>query len=170
MPSRKLTSLLVGAYFRPPAKLILSVLPAGTPLILQPEPENPYDAAALRVLVLTSSIPEASYPQLDEELLNFGSTLLDLLSQSEIWLGYIASTGGKPLRVAAEREASGLVGNQEFSELLLDESHQASLSFDGAGEPLVILEVHDFSDDELEMDFSADGSVKIHALKESYTK
>jgi hypothetical protein len=46
-----LTGLMVGMHFRPPAKAVLEALPVGTTLWLRREPENPYDANAVQVLL-----------------------------------------------------------------------------------------------------------------------
>lgn len=136
-----LTSLLVGAHFRPPASRVLQSLPSGTGLSLHPEPENSYDPAALRVLCRTSSIPESEFEGLEMDLPASGSDLAGLLAQAEIWLGYVASSGGTPLQKAIERGMQDLVGNQEFQALLLDPEHRASLAFAPDGAPLVILQV-----------------------------
>lgn len=42
---------IVGARFRPPAQDILNMLPAGSRLILRRQPDNPYDANAVQVLL-----------------------------------------------------------------------------------------------------------------------
>ncbi len=69
-----LTSLLVGDHFRPPAKLVLQHLPAGTQLQLELEDDNPYDAEAVRVYVSVLEIPQSQYSALESELPNFMSS------------------------------------------------------------------------------------------------
>lgn len=142
-----LTSLLVGAHFRPPASRVLQSLPSGVELSLHPEPSNAYDSHAIRVLCRTSSIPESEFEGLEQDLPSSGTDLAGLLAQGEIWLGYIASSGGTPLRKAAEKGLQNLVGNQEFQPLLLDPEHLASLAFAPDGAPLVILSVPDAAAD-----------------------
>lgn len=129
-----ITSLLVGMHFRPPASTILAHLPAGAKLILEPEPENPYDADALKVLVDPREIPESQFSQLDEVLPASGATLEQIMSSGPIWLGYVAKSGGKPLAKA------GLTsGNREFVEGLCDPECETKLAFGPAGEALVKL-------------------------------
>lgn len=131
-----LTSLLVGAHFRPPAKQVLANLPSGAELVLSPEPENPYDPNALRVLVWPGEIPEVMHSSLDEALQGTGHDLGELLASEEpFWLGYVAASGGKPLTKAALS-----AGNKEFLALMAaSPDHSAKLAFDAAGLPLVML-------------------------------
>ena len=77
---------VVGAYFRPPAKAILQVLPTGTPLVLRPEPTNQYDANAIQVIVATSDIPQ---DDLEAAVCGYGFTLEEVLAKPEWHLGYI---------------------------------------------------------------------------------
>ena len=46
---------IVGTHFHPPAKLLLTKLPVGTPLILSPTPDNPYDSNAIEILLASSN-------------------------------------------------------------------------------------------------------------------
>lgn len=139
-----LLSPLVGSFAKRGAELILEHLPAGCPLLLDPEPDNPYDANAIRVLVSASSIPESERPALSEELPNFGLSLEELLASGipvpdkeypgpVVWLGFIAASGGKPLAKAR----SGLVGNSEVLSLLAAGPASAILRFGPSGEPEV---------------------------------
>lgn len=96
MPQPMLT-LLVGAHFRPPAKLVLSALPNGTPLTLRAEPDNPYDEQAIAVYVAVDEVPEGEHEQLAEQLPSCGWTLEQLLSEGELQLGYLAAEGNKQL-------------------------------------------------------------------------
>ena len=105
----KLTSLLVGAHFRPPAKLIIASLETGCQLGLRPEPDNPYDNFALAVWLNPKQIPEFMYPTLSDQLPSMGFQLEELLNGPDVQLGYVAASGGKPLI------GTGLsAGNQEF--------------------------------------------------------
>ncbi len=136
-----LTSLLVGAHFRPPAKQVLACLPSGASLILVPEPENPYDPGALRVEVdVASEVPESQHGLLDESLQGTGFDIRELLDSEEaLQIGYVAKSGGKPLL-----KAGLTVGNAEFLEAMFDLSGnecKATLSFGPDGSPRVMLTV-----------------------------
>lgn len=135
--SKTITSLLVGAHFRPPAKQVLECLPSGAGLILLPEPENPYDEFALKVLVWPGEIPEVMRGDLDAKLQGTGTDLGDLLASEEpLWLGYVAASGGKPLAKAGMEGT----GNREFLQLMAaSPGHSAKLAFNAAGLPLVML-------------------------------
>lgn len=137
MTTRTLTSLLVGGYHRPPAKLLLEHLPSGTPLTLTPEPDNPYDSSALKVFLEPQMIPEGQHAALQERLPLCGYTLEQVMSGGAIQLGYVAATGGKPLSKAP----SGYVGNQEFLKEMsaAPEANDAALAFTPAGAPAVML-------------------------------
>lgn len=102
----KLSIPLVGMQFRPPAAQVLSVLPIGTTLKLVPEPENPKDSNAIRVVVDLDEISSGVRIMLD--------AILDPAPKGIFWLGYVAATGGKPAR--------GGPGNVEA--LLLMSAHE----------------------------------------------
>lgn len=124
-------SYLVGSHFRPPAKQVLAASRPGVRLRLQAEPENPYDPAAIKVFgQVRDMVPQAKWDELREELVACGE---DLDSLDEIFLGYIARSGGKPSKglpgnaeVAAAGEAAGGLSNLS-----------CLLSFDEAGFPQV---------------------------------
>lgn len=78
---------IVGAYYRPPAKLILDFLPIDCPLILRAEPTNEYDPNAIAVWLETSNIPESS--DLETKLVGFGTTIALLQRQDEMHVGYL---------------------------------------------------------------------------------
>jgi hypothetical protein len=88
---------LVGAYFRPPAKLLLSIMPTGAKLELRPEPSNPYDPNAIAVWAAASSISLERLQSKEEELQGAGDCP-DFGNQEEVeaWrttprhLGYVA--------------------------------------------------------------------------------
>lgn len=129
---------IVGMHFRPPAKLLVQVLPAGTTLTLEPEPENPYDPLAIRVLVAASAIPESQYARLEAELPGMGLTIDEVLGAEAPWqLGYVcASTNVKQLA-----KCPGTVGNADVGALAARcEDFTATLAFDPSGWPLVIVE------------------------------
>lgn len=134
MSRTSLTGLLVGEHFRPPAKRILASLPAGARLSLQAEPENQYDPDAIKVLVDPKEIPESQFAALDQDLPEMGATLEQVMSGGLVFLGYIARSGGKPLR------GTEYVGNQEFSEAMCDQSRITKLGFSPEGKGTVTVE------------------------------
>lgn len=127
-----LHSLLVGAHFRPPAKQVLAHLPAGTELVLQREPENPYDSGAIKVLVdLKYELPEGQRGSLDVALLGTGTDLVELLAAEEpLQLGFIIAPTNKKLGHWASNVAVG--------ELMASGLYVARLMFTPEGEPTVV--------------------------------
>jgi hypothetical protein len=91
---------IVGSFFRPPAKALISVLPMDTPLILLAEPDNPYDPNAVAVWLNMSTIPEELDPQLEEALAPFGFDLTHIRGEENLHLGYIPKEKAKELRQA----------------------------------------------------------------------
>lgn len=128
---------LVGAYFRPPAQAVLSQLPSGAALLIEPEPSNPYDENACRVLLCDFS-EEGVYKQLFLDLMEaalpdgveknhkgewYKSDLTDPLH-----LGYISSKTGHAAAVAAlirERSVTFLPAQLSFNP-----GGQAEVTFD----------------------------------------
>jgi hypothetical protein len=102
---------IVGAFFRPPAKTILDILPIGTPLTLLAEPENEYDTNAIAIYIAFSVIntmSEESLGALDASLTSSGFNLARLEEMEHIHLGYI------PKAIAARLKANGrIVDNTE---------------------------------------------------------
>ena len=103
---------IVGAYHRPPALLILQHLPTGQLLSIEPEPDNPYDANALKVLLAPYDLPQDK--DFSDQLSSYGHDLDSLQTSGPIHLGYIERGRTQDLKNAA---------------LVL-------LSFDGKGQPL----------------------------------
>lgn len=103
------TCLIVGAHFRPPAKAILQVLPQGTPLILRPEPENPYDDHAVAVDLDPGEIPISVHEELNTLAGGMGHSIESILDMDQIHLGYIprelALTLHTPIKDAPKVEA-----------------------------------------------------------------
>lgn len=130
-----IVAALVGAHFRPPAKQILQALPAGVLLRLEPEPENPYDAKAIKVFVRPSAVPEGQHEALQLALSGTGFDLQELLEFDDwLQLGFVADSDGKVCK------ASGLPGNREvgaFCQELGEGNFIARLGFDGKGMPIV---------------------------------
>ncbi len=135
---------LVGAHFRPPAKALLSVLPARCPLRIVPEPDNPHDANALRVEVASADIPQsdAAREQLVSNalLLPYGFTIEELMSELSWHLGYVKATEAAWLAPLVVEHMMPMLGEglvpQEFPEFL-----HASLAFDASGRPVVRLDL-----------------------------
>ena len=145
--SQVLTGLLVGSYHRPPAKSILEHLPTGAPLVLQAEPENPYDAGAIKVLLdPADAIPKEQYQPLADKLPLQGYTLEQVMSGGPLQLGYLAATGGKPLAKGQQAIGQGLslAGNSEFAPWVpTDTGAEARLAFGPGGELLVQLRMEE---------------------------
>jgi hypothetical protein len=129
--------LLVGAHFNPPAKWILAVLPSGTPLELAPEPDNPYDPEAVKVLVWPARIPSSHYEQLEESLAGTGFTVDGLLVEGPITLGHLAREGGKPL------QGKPWASNREISKHMAQGNWTCRLAFSGDGDHLVVVETQE---------------------------
>lgn len=134
--------LLVGMHFRPPAKQLLASLPTGTLLTLEPEPENPYDEKAIKVLLDASQIPESQHETLRLTLDGTGHDLESVLEQGKWQLGYVAASDGKPLR------GTDLQGTLEFAEPVSRGQRTVELSFDAQGRPIISLR------GEIDLDFS----------------
>lgn len=90
---------IVGAHFKPPAKAVLQAVPLGTPLVLRPEPSNPYDANAVAVWISSVEFGADLYPLLTSLCGGYGWSLEDLLAQGEHQLGYV------PAKLALECRA-----------------------------------------------------------------
>lgn len=130
-----LVTLLVGAHFHVPAKVLLEHLPTGTPLLLVPEPDNPYDESGLAVGVWLSpgEIPSSQHEALRETLPRSGFDLDELLASGEpLQLGHVAKTGGKPL------SGTDYVGTEEWATGGTPLS--GTLQFDPQGRALVSAE------------------------------
>lgn len=146
-----ITTQIVGAHFRPPAKALLACLPAGHPLVLRPEPTNEYDENAVQVLLRSTTLaPLCEDPFFKEELFGQltaqGFDVDSVLEEPEWHLGYLprAAKGNKALEEwnvqvqqaihevctmpydAPTREATAL-------------TIAATLSFDSAGKPAIII-------------------------------
>lgn len=139
-----LTALLVGAHFRPPAKQLLAALPTCTPLALVPEPDNPYDEHAIKVLLPVASLPDPSTPEgelMNAALTGTGTSLEDLhLADEPLHLGYLPTATNKQ---HLQGIASGLTlqSNQDISARLAgqDPPWSAELCFTPEGSPMVRL-------------------------------
>jgi hypothetical protein len=141
--TKSITTLLVGAYYRAPAKQLLAVLPAGASLRLVPEPDNPHDAKAIRVMVRPSEVPESQWPALEEALVGTGVDLFDLMKlapdgSAEVQLGYLPDSDGKVCKkeqVPGNRDVAAAVAsaNLDWPDV------RATLAFSPAGKPQVVI-------------------------------
>jgi len=98
-------------HFRPPAKAIMALLPAGQQLILEPEPENPYDEFAVKVLLDHAELTEEHWQELEIPLLNYGMERSEL-EQEPIHLGYVARTHSQAMArtLASGRAYTAVLG------------------------------------------------------------
>ena len=127
---------LVGMHFRPPAKQVLGHLPTGARLQLVPEPSNPYDAKAIKVLVVPAEIPLSQDASLEQSLEGTGDTVETVRSTSQIHLGYIADSDGKSKPPAGNREVAALADGN-WLEI------EAALIFGADGKPRVLVRRRD---------------------------
>jgi hypothetical protein len=151
--SDSITTQIVGAHFRPPAKALLACLPAGHPLYLRPEPTNEYDENAVQVLLRSESLqPLVAEPffrdELQMQLSGQGSDVESVLAQPEWHLGYLP------------RAAKGNAALEEWNQGVQKAIHEVAvekpkevdnpldwflsqvacqLSFDSAGKPACII-------------------------------
>lgn len=94
---------IVGAFYRPPAQILLNALPIGAQLTLFAEPTNPYDANAIAVWVSISAFTSATLASIEPALADCGLSLDALKEQAEWHLGYL------PKEFAAQLKANGTV-------------------------------------------------------------
>ncbi len=111
------STLIVGAHFRPPAKQVLKHLAGGAELALIEDNENAYDSAAVKVMFDPANIPDSEFAELENELLEAGITLEQLMSGGPIHLGFIPAQDGKPLAKARQTDPD-LLGNVQVRELM----------------------------------------------------
>lgn len=117
--TRTVYSPIVGNVFRMAGKLVLPYMGEGHPLILEPEPENPYDPDAVKVCVDASSIT----------LSNGESAVLDPDTPLIIHLGYIPHSGNKT-------DTTG-IGTTQVLNIIMQPNWSASLTFSPMGRPMV---------------------------------
>ena len=120
---------IVGAHFRPPAKAILAVLPAGTELRVVQEPENPYDTRAIAVYCSGAAIPQVFHQELEVQAQGYGFDLATILA-SDWHLGYIAAK--------APKGYEGKLAGELFDRV---SGAKAKLGFLPNGNPAVIVEL-----------------------------
>lgn len=124
---------LVGMHHRAPAKAILQCLPADTKLILEPEPENPFDPNAIKVLVAPAAVPQTQHTMLETLLLGYGYSMEHFLEERSWHLGYIKAQPIKSGDSSSAAEIAPILGDQR----------EATLRFDHEGKPWVDVQVED---------------------------
>lgn len=120
---RTVYSPIVGNTFRLAGKSILPLMGEGHPLILEPEPENPYDPDAIKVCV-------------DATTLN----LEDIYGERSgiiIHLGYIPRSGNKT-------DTTG-IGNIQVYNIIVEPNWEATLTFSPQGRPMVRINIYEGS-------------------------
>ena len=137
-PKMKPTTLsipLVGSNFRPPAREVLSILPAGTSLELRHESDNPYDPNAVAVFVDMGDWPIVKLPLL-QDMLGTQLDASELCSRGLMHLGYIARTGNKTTKGGpGNREVLDMADSIPWGLLGLD----AKLGLAMEGWPTVVI-------------------------------
>lgn len=144
-----ITTQIVGAHFRPPAKALLACLPAGHPLALRPEPTNEYDENAVQVLLRSDSLrdlcnEEFFRDEIERQLAAQGFDLESVLGKAEWHLGYLpkAAKGNPALQEwnvgvqHAIHEVCQLAPAPSPEEYM---TVACTLSFDSAGKPACII-------------------------------
>lgn len=126
--TRTVYSPIVGNVFRLAGKSVLPLLGEGQPLILEPEPENPYDQDAIKVCVDVSTIKDIS------EENDFSEAPL------VIHLGYIPHSGNKT-------DTTG-IGTTQVLNIILQPNWSATLTFSPMGRPMVRITYQDHSSSE----------------------
>ena len=93
-------SLIVGAHFRPPAKVLLTELPLNFPLVLHQEPENEYSKTgkAVKVLLPTAGLPESFWEKVEPQLERFGSSRENLELATPVHVGYVAEKNSEDIQ------------------------------------------------------------------------
>lgn len=133
---------LVGSHFRPPAKALLASLPAGHPLELRPEPQNPYDPNAIAVYLDSHTLPQEAREELLNTLDGSGFDLDDVLEQRDFHVGYMAREHAAEhhvnigLLIESMKVDAMVSGQGPFVDGL-----EAKLSFSGAGNYLVAFNI-----------------------------
>lgn len=117
---------LVGMRFRKPAEKVLATLASGWPLLLEPEPDNPYDAKAIKVSVEVSGLDETS--GLVEDFADCGLDFVEMVEAGDAFhLGYLADSDGKVC------QKTGGPGNREVGEMMAASDTLTTLQFDERG-------------------------------------
>lgn len=141
----KLTGILVGSHFHPPAKVLLEHLPQGAALQLVPEPDNPYapEGDALQVFIRPDQIPASQEAELALKLPGMGQDWDELKAENlPMSLGHVGTSDGKPM-LKAKMLRTDLSSNKDFLAHMGPDGCEARLEFDGSGLFLVSIELPD---------------------------
>lgn len=114
---------IVGAFYRPPAQVILANLPVGTPLTLFAEPDNEHDPNAIAVFIEGADINDTAAAAMQEGLADIGLSINDLQEKGYWHLGYI------PKNFAAELKSAATIVN--------DVPYEAEFAVGNDGKPRV---------------------------------
>lgn len=146
-----ITTQIVGAHFRPPAKALLACLPAGHQLWLRPEPTNEYDENAVQVLLRSDSLQMLVMEpffrdELERQLASQGFDLGQVMVENEWHLGYLpkAAKGNPALQewnVQVQQAIHEVCEPVDFKNGPAEPAAQVAclLSFDSAGKPACII-------------------------------
>lgn len=145
-----ITTQIVGAHFRPPAKALLACLPAGHQLWLRPELTNEYDQNAVQVLLRSDSLRllcEEKFfeDELIQQLAGQGFDLDTIAAQEEWHLGYLprAAKGNQALEawnIQVQQAIHAACGREHEHDMLIDGLQVACLlCFDIAGKPACVI-------------------------------
>jgi len=133
---------LVGSHFRPPAKALLASLPAGHPLELRPEPQNPYDPNAIAVYLDAHTLPPEAIVELLTTLEGSGFDLDDIHEQRDFHVGYMAREHAAEHHINIGLLIEGIkVDAMVSGEGPFVDGLEAKLSFSGAGNYLVAFNI-----------------------------
>lgn len=150
MTTPQLVAPIVGAQFRPPALLLLRVLPTNHPLILEAEPSNEHDPDAIRVLLNHTTLDldnEEIGKILSNAHLSNQSAIEDWVNRQELHIGYVAKSSN-PRSCQIDNHPS--IGNTEIHNALIHSKavkplttwrHPAVLTFSMSGQPLVEVKI-----------------------------
>ena len=128
-----LTTLIVGSNFKPHARALLRALPSGTPLGLDPEPDNLHDSNA--VAVWYNFWLDSASNRLPTNLRQVLET--NAPNAHKLQLGYIPRPGNQDL--LRQPDASSLCDNLTISSALTQPDWHAELCFGPNGDPRVRL-------------------------------
>lgn len=148
MTSPRLVAPIVGAQFRPPAALLLRVLPTHHPLYIESEPLNEYDPDAIRVMLDLSTLDvdnEAIANILTNANLTNPSAINDFVTNNSLHLGYVArSSNSKSCQIdnkpsMGNTEIINALTHLKFISPRLNPNWRrpAHLTFSMSGQPLV---------------------------------
>lgn len=143
----RLVAPIVGAQFRPPALLLLRVLPSQHPLILESEPSNEHDPDAIRVLLSHKTLDldnEQIAQILSNAHLSNQTATDDWVNRQILHIGYVARSSNSRSCQIDNRPS---MGNTEIinalTHLKIINPHKsyhwkvdAHLTFSMSGQPL----------------------------------